>query len=67
MVTMKTERTFPTEGSVATEDLVGREDALRGLFARTFRNGCRAKGSRTTTRSSTYRVRLTTSSNISPP
>jgi hypothetical protein len=33
------ERTFPTGGPVPAEDLVGREDILRDLFARTFKHG----------------------------
>ncbi len=32
-------RTFPTGGPVPAEDLVGREDVLRDLFARTFEHG----------------------------
>lgn len=33
------QRTFPTGGPVPADDLVGREDVLRDLFARTFEHG----------------------------
>ena len=35
----KIQRTFPTGGPVPADDLVGREDMLRDLFARTFEHG----------------------------
>jgi hypothetical protein len=35
----KIHRTFPTGGPVPADDLVGREDVLRDLFARTYEHG----------------------------